>query len=179
MTPKFLLADSDPDASLPFIVHTEAPRFFALMTPKFKGTTESLNEMHDLRTALRGINLYPGFLSNPQNVSAEQIMTLFHESAHYMLENAIGRNSRHGVADQDISVVWRESGSYAPKHLYAETDLGDFVIRTESPRLIFQVTGTRGEQLIWSESSTPEALAKAQAEARSFRLDYVKRELAA
>lgn len=179
MTPKFLLADSDPDACLPFIIHTQEPQFFALMTPKFKGTSESLLEIHDLRTALRGINLYPGFLTNPANINAEQMMSLFHQSAKYMLENVVGRNSRHQVADKDISVVWRETGTYAPKHLYAETESGDFVIRTESPRMIIQLTSSRGEQVIWEEDSTAEELEKARLEARDFRKDYMKRELAA
>jgi len=179
MTPKFLLADSDPDASLPFIVHTQKPQFFALMTPKFKGTAESLLEMGDLRTALRGINLYPGFLTNPVNFNAKQMMNLFHKSAKYLLENVVGRNTQHQVADENISIVWRESGTYAPKHLYAESEQGDFVIRTESPRMIIQLTGSRGEQVIWEEPGTPDAIEKALVEAREFRAEYVKRELAA
>ena len=179
MTPKFLLADSDPDASLPFIVHTQKPQFFALMTPKFKGTPESLLEMSDLRTALRGINLYPGFLTNPLDINATQMMELFHESAKHLLENVVGRDAQHQITDEDISVVWRESGTYAPKYLYAESELGDFVIRTESPRMIIQLTGNRGEQIIWEEPGTPESSDKARTEAREFRKDYVKRELAA
>lgn len=179
MTPKFLLADSDPDASLPFIVHTQEPQFFALITPKFNGTTESLLAGGDFRKALRGVNIYPGFLSSPTNLTAREIMQLFHQGAHFMMENAIGKNTRHQVKDKDISVVWRESGTYAPKHLFAETELGDFVIRVESPRLILQSSNLRGEQIIWQEPASAEATEAAVLEARAFREDYLKRELAA
>ena len=45
--------------------------------------------------------------------------------------------------------------------------------------MIFQLTSSRGEQVIWEEASTPELIGKARVEAREFREEYVKRELAA
>ena len=179
MTPKFLLADSDPDASLPFIVHTQEPQFFALVTPKFKGTTESLLETGDFRSALRGVNIYPGFLKNPSNSSARDLLSLFHSGAHFMMDNAIGRMARHQVEEKDIAVVWRETGTYAPKHLFAETDFGDFVIHTESPRFILQSDSARGERIVWQETSQRGDLDSAIADARQFREEYLMRELAA
>ncbi len=178
MTPKFLLADSDPDASLPFVVHTQSPQFFALLTPKFRGSAASLLESGDFRSALRGINLYPGFLTNPAGLTATQMMLTFYQSAHFMIENAIGAKMRQQVKDEDISIVWRESGTYAPKHLFAETETGQFVIRTEHPRLIVHANSPRGEIIIWQETASLTETASAIAEAQSFREEYLDKELA-
>ena len=179
MTPKFLLADSDPDASLPFVVHTQAPQFFALMTPKFRGTSAALLESGNFLSALRGMNLYPGYLARPTGLSATQMMSTFYQGAHFMIDNAIGKNARGQVHDHDISIVWRESGTYAPKHLFAETEFGHFVIRTEHPRLIIQANTSRGEEIIWQESASTAEIESAITEARRYRKDYLERELTA
>lgn len=179
MAPRFLLADSDPDATLPFIVHTRAPQFVALMTPKFTPDLEQLREIADLRMVLRGVNLYPGFLTNPQNASAEQIMALFHKGAHFILDNTFGSDPRNRMVDRDISIIWRDEGTRIPKHLLAETPLGDVIVRTESPSLMVRFHSLRGEEIIWQQEATERDTLQALAEARLFQTDYHRRECAA
>ena len=179
MTPRFLLADSDPDATLPFIVHTRAPQFVALMTPKFHPDLEALREISDLRTALRGVNLYPGFLTHPHNATAEQIMSLFHKGAHYILDNTFGRDLRNRMVDRDVSIIWRDEGARIPKHLLAETPLGDVIVRTEFPRLMVRFNTRGSEDILWKQEANERDTHRAIADARLFQTDYHRRECAA
>jgi hypothetical protein len=178
MTPKFLLADSDPDASLPFLVHTQAPLFFALAIPKLSPGTHGTALSEDPRTLVRGLNLYPGFLTTPDVLPEEQLMEMIHRGAEFLLENVVGTDTRKRLCPESVSIVWRESGTYAPKHLFAESDQGTFVIRTQFPRLIVQLSGVRGEQIIWYESCRERELLSALDECRHFRSEYLGKELA-
>lgn len=178
MTPKFLLADSDPDASLPFLVHTKAPLFFALAIPKLAQASSAWEDVVDPRKIVRGLNLYPGFLTSPERLSEGQLMALIHDGAEFLLENIVGTEARQALSTECISVVWRESGTYAPKHLLADSEQGTFVIHTQFPRLIVQLNGTRGEQVIWYESCQESELLAAANAARHFRSDYLRKELA-
>lgn len=178
MTPKYLLADSDPDASLPFLVHTQAPFFFALAIPKLSSASTAWENVQDPRKIIRGLNLYPGFLTTPELLSEGQLMALIHCGAEFLLENIVGTEARQALSPECISVVWRESGTYAPKHLLADSDQGSFIIHTQFPRLIVQLSGPRGEQVIWYESCQESELLNAVNEARHFRSDYLRKELA-
>ena len=178
MDAKFLIADSDPSTCLPFIVHLAEPRFFAMVLPKlrdFDGERDGIEKMSP-SSALRGLNIYPAFMSNPAGYDYAELMGLFQEGARQFWSCMMTGGGKRQLLDSEIAVIFRDEGTFVPSHLYGSDGRQSYIIRTESPRMIWQMSDETERQCAWSETCSELEFEKGTAAAFSFYKEYLEQE---
>ncbi len=178
MDGNFVIADSDPSTCMPFIVHLAEPRFFAMVMPKLRrpsGNRELVETMSP-GTALRGLNLYPAFMTNPGSYDYKDLMSLFQQGARQFWTSMMGGGAGRDLPDSEISVVFREEGAYVPPHLLGSDGQASYIIRTESPKMIWQLSNESNRECSWKESCSELEFEEGTAAAFSFYKQYLERE---
>lgn len=163
---------------MPFLVHLAEPRFFAMVLPKLQteGETRESVEMMSPATALRGLNLYPAFLTDPSAYRYEDLMELFQKGAREFWSSMMGGAAGRLLSDEAITVVFREEGSMVPSHLYGSDGQQSYIIRTESPKMIWQLSDETSRECSWREACSELEFEKGTAAAFSFYQEYLKQE---
>ncbi len=162
---------------MPFIVHLKEPRFFAMVMPKlraFKSDAEVVAAMTPA-SAVRGLNLYPSFLTDPSGYDYEEIMRLIQQGARQFWESMMGPDSPE-LPDAEIAAVFRDEGSFVPPHLVGTDGQQSYIIRTQSPKMIWELTDDSTRECSWKEACSELEFEKGTAAAFSFYQQYLQEE---
>ncbi len=178
MDANFVIADSDPSTCMPFIVHLAEPRFFAMIMPKVRQPSSGREGVESMNpgSALRGLNLYPAFMTDPSGYDYKELMGLFQAGARQFWKSMMGGGAGRNLPDSEISVVFREEGTFVPPHLYGSDGQASYIIRTESPKMIWQVSDEMSRECSWRETCTDIEFEAGTAEAFSFYQQYLEQE---
>ena len=164
-----------------FIVHLAEPRFFAMVIPKLKapdGEWESIENLSP-SSALRGLNLYPAFLTDPSGQHYPDLLSLFQEGARRFWSSMMSGGNSREIQESEITVVFRDSGAYVPPHLFGSDGKRSYIIRTESPRMIWQFSSENNRECSWRETCSELEFEKGTADAFSFYRQYLEQEAGA
>jgi len=178
MDANFVIADSDPSTCMPFIVHLAEPRFFAMIMPKVRQPSSGRESVESMSpgSALRGLNLYPAFMTDPSGYDYKELMALFQKGARQFWRSMMGGGAARNLPDSEISVVFREEGTFVPPHLYGSDGQASYIIRTESPKMIWQVSDEMSRECSWRETCTDLEFEEGTAAAFSFYKQYLEQE---
>ncbi len=163
---------------MPFIVHLAEPRFFAMILPKLRQPSSGREAIETMTpgSALRGLNLYPAFMTDPSGYDYQELMSLFQKGARQFWNSMLGGGAGRTLADADISVVFRDEGSFVPPHLYGSDGQDSYIIRTESPKMIWQVSDEKSRECSWRETCSELEFEEGTAAAFSFYKEYLQQE---
>ena len=178
MDANFVIADSDPSTCMPFIVHLAEPRFFAMVLPKLRtsaGVRENVETMSP-GSALRGLNLYPAFMTDPTGYEYKHLMELFQKGARQFWQSMMGGGAANEVPDSEISVVFHEEGAFVPPHLYGSDGQQSYIIRTQSPKMIWQLSDESDRECSWRENCSDLEFEEGTAAAFNFYQRYLEQE---